>query len=175
MVGRKHIAADAHYHGSQQDHQAVTEGQDEHGNDLPDQPIQPCGAEDQVAGWCIDPGKGGQHQHHHQGGVQDAVSIGVAPDEGLHNLHIGQVRPADGHSLVRQQPAQQEAQQQAHIKPWILPQAVQVPTRADKGRRGFAGEALLSQKCLPRAPTENHPFRHIFAYLVSGKELAEQA
>ena len=124
MVGREHIAADAHGHGGQQDHQAVAEGQHKHGDDLPDQPIQPRRAKDQVTGGRVDPGKGGEHQHHHQGGVQDAVPIGVAPDEGLHDLHIGQVRAADGHGLVRQQPAQQETQQQTHIESGILPQAV---------------------------------------------------
>ena len=137
MVRREHIAADAHGHGGQQDHQAVAEGQREDGDDLPDEPIQSGRAKDQVAGGRIDPWKGGQHQHHHQGGVQDAVPIGIAPDEGLRNLHIGQVCPADGHGLVRQQPAKQEAQQQAHIKPGILPQAVQVPACTDKRRRDF--------------------------------------
>ena len=175
MVRREHIAADAHGHGGQQDHQAVAEGQREDGDDLSNEPVQSCGAEDQIAGGGIHARKRGQHQHHHQGGVQDAVPVGVAPDEGLHDLHIGQVCPTDSHGLVCQQPAQKEAQQQTHIEPGILPQAVQVPARADEGGRGLAGEALLSQKCLPRTPTENHSFRHIFAHLVSGKGLGEQS
>ena len=110
MVRCEHIAADAHGYGGQQDHQAVAEGQHEHGDDLPDEPVQPRRAEYQVASGRVDPGKSGEHQHHHQGSVQDAVPIGIAPDERFHDLHIGQVCPADGHGLVCQQPAQQEAQ-----------------------------------------------------------------
>ena len=132
-----HIAADAHQHRAKQNHQTITESYNQHGDDLPDEPAPPRRAENQVACRRDHAREGGEHQHQHQRGVEDAVPVRIAPYERLDKLHAGQVRSADLHRFVRQQPAEQEAQRQAQIKPWVFSQAVQIPPRADEGLLHF--------------------------------------